>query len=163
MQRKIPMMALGVILLAIWVTLALTKLHALVFVTVVMVVGLTRSAADEMVGHAQGPAAEPAAPGDHGAAHRRGAARKPKLLHRHLRLRRARAGGARSKRQDSTQRWSSASSARCSLSYKYDGEQKLTIDTDLAAQKTLRDSSSSAIRRACRSCPFTTPAPTPPN
>ena len=28
-------------LLAIWVTLAFTKLHALVFVTIVMVVGLT--------------------------------------------------------------------------------------------------------------------------
>ena len=35
------MMLLGVFLLAIWVTLAFTKLHALAFVTIVMVVGLT--------------------------------------------------------------------------------------------------------------------------
>jgi amino acid transporter len=41
MQRKVPMMVLGVILLAIWVTLAFTKIHALIFVTVVMIVGLS--------------------------------------------------------------------------------------------------------------------------
>ncbi|HEY8747574.1 MAG TPA: universal stress protein [Tepidisphaeraceae bacterium] len=41
MRRKIPMMLLGAILVIIWVTLAFTKLHALVFVTVVMIVGLT--------------------------------------------------------------------------------------------------------------------------
>src|SRR4051812_18199097 len=41
MHRKVPMMLLGVFLLAIWVTLAFTKLHALVFVCVVMVIGLS--------------------------------------------------------------------------------------------------------------------------
>ena len=40
-KRKGPMAALALLLLAIWVTLALTKLHALVFVTIVMAVGLT--------------------------------------------------------------------------------------------------------------------------
>jgi amino acid transporter len=40
MYRKIPMMLLGVVLMGIWVTLAFTKLHALLFVTIVMVVGL---------------------------------------------------------------------------------------------------------------------------
>lgn len=44
MSRKVPMMLLGVVLLAIWVTLAFTKLHALVFVGVVMAVGLTARA-----------------------------------------------------------------------------------------------------------------------
>jgi amino acid transporter len=44
MSRKVPMMILGIILLAIWVTLAFTKLHALVFVGVVMTVGLTARA-----------------------------------------------------------------------------------------------------------------------
>jgi amino acid transporter len=39
--RKIPMVLLGVLLLAIWITLAFTKLHALYFVTGVMAVGLT--------------------------------------------------------------------------------------------------------------------------
>src|SRR5438874_10099850 len=41
MHRKVPMMLLGLVLMAIWVTLAFTKLHALIFVTVVMIVGLT--------------------------------------------------------------------------------------------------------------------------
>lgn len=40
-HRKGPMLLLGVLLLAIWVTLAFTKLHALVFVCVVMAIGLT--------------------------------------------------------------------------------------------------------------------------
>ena len=38
--RKVPMSVLGALLLAIWVTLAMTKLHALAFVTIVMTVGL---------------------------------------------------------------------------------------------------------------------------
>jgi amino acid transporter len=41
MRRKAPMMILGIFLLAIWVTLAFTKIHALIFVTVVMIVGLS--------------------------------------------------------------------------------------------------------------------------
>jgi nucleotide-binding universal stress UspA family protein len=39
--RKVPMMAIGVLLLAIWVTLAYTKLHALIFVSIVLVIGLS--------------------------------------------------------------------------------------------------------------------------
>jgi hypothetical protein len=38
--RKAPMALLAVVLLSIWATLALTKLHALVFVIIVMTVGL---------------------------------------------------------------------------------------------------------------------------
>jgi amino acid transporter len=38
--RKVPMGLLGVLLVAIWVTLAFTKLHALLFVTVVLAIGL---------------------------------------------------------------------------------------------------------------------------
>jgi len=44
LSRKVPMILLGLILLAIWVTLAFTKLHALVFVGVVMTIGLTARA-----------------------------------------------------------------------------------------------------------------------
>jgi hypothetical protein len=44
LRRKGPMTALGALLLAIWVTLACTKLHALAFVGVVMAVGLTARA-----------------------------------------------------------------------------------------------------------------------
>src|SRR5439155_135513 len=40
-RRKGPMIVLGLILLSIWVTLACTKLHALAFVSIVMVVGLS--------------------------------------------------------------------------------------------------------------------------
>ena len=41
LRRKLSMAGLGVVLLTIWVTLAFTKLHALAFVSIVMVVGLT--------------------------------------------------------------------------------------------------------------------------
>jgi amino acid transporter len=41
MHRKVPMMILGFVLLSIWVTLAFTKIHALIFVTVVMIIGLS--------------------------------------------------------------------------------------------------------------------------
>jgi amino acid transporter len=41
MRRKTPMMLLGIFLLAIWVTLAYVKLHALLFVAIVMAVGLS--------------------------------------------------------------------------------------------------------------------------
>ncbi|HSZ58468.1 MAG TPA: universal stress protein, partial [Tepidisphaeraceae bacterium] len=41
MYRKIPMAVLGLFLLAIWVTLAFTKLHALIFVCIVLIIGLT--------------------------------------------------------------------------------------------------------------------------
>ncbi|MEA2711752.1 MAG: hypothetical protein QOF78_4353 [Phycisphaerales bacterium] len=39
--RKIAMMLLGLFLVAVWVTLAVTKLHALIFVSMVMVIGLS--------------------------------------------------------------------------------------------------------------------------
>src|SRR6185295_9477157 len=39
--RKVAALALGIFLMFIWVTLAFTKLHALVFVCIVLAVGLT--------------------------------------------------------------------------------------------------------------------------
>jgi len=39
--RKVAMFGLGVLLIAIWVTLAFTKIHALIFVCVVLALGLT--------------------------------------------------------------------------------------------------------------------------
>ena len=41
LRRKVPMLALGLFLLAIWVTLAATKLHALIFVLIVLAAGLS--------------------------------------------------------------------------------------------------------------------------
>ncbi|MDQ3439011.1 MAG: amino acid permease [Planctomycetota bacterium] len=43
--RKGAMLALGVLLIAIWITLAMTKVHALIFVCVVMIFGLSLRAA----------------------------------------------------------------------------------------------------------------------
>ena len=40
-QRKAPMFAIGLLLIAIWITLAITKIHALIFVTIVLAIGLT--------------------------------------------------------------------------------------------------------------------------
>src|SRR5204863_3555091 len=39
--RKLAMAALGLLLIAIWITLAFTKLHALIFVCIVLAVGLS--------------------------------------------------------------------------------------------------------------------------
>ncbi len=56
MRRKIPMVILGIVLLAIWVTLACTKLQALIFVDVVMVVGLTARQLNKWLATRKGPA-----------------------------------------------------------------------------------------------------------
>jgi amino acid transporter len=55
MRRRIPMMILGIFLLAIWVTLAFTKLHALIFVTVVMAVGLSARWLTKWLARRKGP------------------------------------------------------------------------------------------------------------
>jgi hypothetical protein len=39
--RKVPMAILGTVLIAIWLTLATTKIHALIFVSIVLAVGLS--------------------------------------------------------------------------------------------------------------------------
>src|SRR5205823_744764 len=39
-HRKVPMLALGLFLAGVEITLAFTKIHALIFVTIVLVVGL---------------------------------------------------------------------------------------------------------------------------
>jgi nucleotide-binding universal stress UspA family protein len=49
------MMALGLLLLAIWVTLAFTKLHALVFVCVVMAIGLSVRSLTQWLARRRGP------------------------------------------------------------------------------------------------------------
>ena len=54
MGRKIPMLALGLVLLAIWITLAFTKLHALIFVTIVMIFGLSARAATKWLQNRKG-------------------------------------------------------------------------------------------------------------
>lgn len=55
LRRKVPMMLLGLVLLAIWVTLAFTKLHALIFVTIVMIVGLSARQLTKWLATRKGP------------------------------------------------------------------------------------------------------------
>jgi nucleotide-binding universal stress UspA family protein len=55
MHRKAPMMALGVFLVAIWLTLAYTKRQALIFVAIVMAVGLTARWLTKQYNKSKGP------------------------------------------------------------------------------------------------------------
>ncbi len=132
LHRKGPMLALGIVLLAIWVTLAFTKLHALVFVTIVLAVGLTARAITRYM------------------AKRRP---KPSLLRQAIMEQLPEDALARSKIMLGTYGSEATAGAaleiarnrnailvvcfirNVNLSYKYD-ERRLTLDTDLAAQKT---------------------------
>jgi hypothetical protein len=130
--RKAAALLLGLFLMTIWVTLALTKLHALAFVCIVMAVGLTARAITKYLARRKGE--------------------QPSLLRQaileqlepeHLVKRRLLVGTygstalaepalAEAKQQD-------AALVVCfvrevALSYKY--EERLTIDTDLAALRT---------------------------
>jgi len=131
MHRKIPMLILGIVLLTIWVTLACTKLHALIFVTVVMIVGLTARALNRHFATRKGP--------------------KPSLLRQAISEQLS--AEAMSKPKILLGTYGSDALARpalraakesdamlvvcfirqVNLSYKYESEQKLTIETDLAA------------------------------
>src|SRR6266550_662888 len=134
MHRKAPMMALGCILLAIWVTLAFTKLHALVFVTVVLAVGLTARALNKHFSTRKGPkpsllrqAIMEQLPGE--------AMGKPKILLGTY------GSEALARPALRVAREADAMLIVCfvrqvQLSYKYEGEQKLTIETDQAALRT---------------------------
>jgi amino acid transporter len=131
--RKLATLLLGIFLIAIWVTLAFTKLHALAFVCVVMAVGLTARALTKYWGRRKGvkpsllrQATLEQLPADYMI--------RPKIM----------VGTygsdaiARSAMELAKNR--EAVLAVCfirnvSLSYKYD-ERSLTLDTDLAAQKT---------------------------
>lgn len=133
MHRKVPMLMLGILLMAIWVTLAFTKLHALAFVAVVLTVGLTFRYITQWLAERKGPRvsllrqaiAEQLTPE---------AMVKPKiLLGTYGSEALAPAALAEAKRSGST--LVVCFIRQVNLSYKYD-EKKLTIDTDLAALKT---------------------------
>jgi K+-sensing histidine kinase KdpD len=132
-RRKIPMFALGIILLVILVTLAVTKLHALVFVLVVLIVGLIARRITKWV-QSRHP--------------------KPSLLRQAIIEQLTPAALARPKLLIGTYgsevmapaalaeaKEEGASLVVCfirqvALSYKHESEQRLSLDTDLAAQKT---------------------------
>jgi K+-sensing histidine kinase KdpD len=133
MHRKIPMMLLGLFLLAIWVTLAFTKLHALIFVCVVMIVGLSVRQLTRIVTRRAGErptllrraVMEQLAPED---------LMKPRvLLGTYGSDALAEAALTEAKRLDAT--LVVCFIRNVNLSYKYD-DTRLTIDTDLAALRT---------------------------
>jgi amino acid transporter/nucleotide-binding universal stress UspA family protein len=134
-HRKVPMMLLGATLLAIWVTLACTKLHALLFVSIVMVIGLGARALTKWFTNRKGP--------------------RRSLLHEAIMEQLTPEALARPRILVGTYgsealapaalleaKRSGATLVVCfirevALSFKYEGQEtKLTIDTDLAAQKT---------------------------
>jgi amino acid transporter len=132
MYRKIPMMILGVILLGIWVTLAYVKREALLFVTVVMIVGLTARQLSKWLANRKGPRpsllrqAIMQQLGD-------GALARPRILigsyGSHALARPALAEAKRS----------GATLIVCfirSVRLRYDWDRALTMDTDLAALRT---------------------------
>ena len=133
MHRKVQMMLLGAVLLAIWVTLAFTKLHALAFVTIVLAAGLTVRQLTKWLSTRKGPRLsllreaiqEQLTPE---------ALAKPKLLVGTYGSEALAPAAVREAKA------SDATLVVCfirevTLSYKYEGEQRLTIDTDQAAQK----------------------------
>jgi nucleotide-binding universal stress UspA family protein len=131
--RKAGMVVLGVVLLAIWVTLAFTKPHALVFVLVVMAIGLSARYVTKHV-----------------------AARRPKptLLRQAVLEQLTPDAFARRKllvgtygsvglAQAALRAAAEAGAAlvvcfirQVSLSYKYEAERPAGVDSDLAAQRT---------------------------
>jgi amino acid transporter/nucleotide-binding universal stress UspA family protein len=135
LRRKGPMMALGLLLLAIWVTLAFTKLHALVFVCIIMAVGLSVRGLTRWLAQRRGPRPtllqqailEQLSPG---------ALAAPKLLvgtYGSEEL--APAALLEARRSGATLVVTFI--REVALSFKYsDQEKRLSFDTDLAAQKT---------------------------
>jgi amino acid transporter len=133
LSRKAPMALLGLVLLAIWVTLAFTKLHALAFVAIVMAIGLSARRLTKLLA-ARRPkpsllrrAIVEQLPTD--------ALAKPRIMvgtYGSVELAPAALAIAR---QEQTALVVSFI-RQVSLSYKYDSEQKLTIDSDAAAQRT---------------------------
>jgi amino acid transporter len=132
--RKAAALGLGLLLMAIWVTLALTKMHALAFVCVVLAVGLIARQATKWYASRKGE--------------------RPSLLRQAimeqlspeaLALPRVLVGTYGSEAlAPAALRYAKERGAalvvcfirQVSLSYKYDGERRLNIDTDAAAIKT---------------------------
>ena len=133
MRRKLPMLILGIVLLAIWVTLAFVKKEALLFVVIVMVVGLSGRALTKYLSQRKGPilsllrtaVLEQLTPA---------AMEKPKLMLATY------GSGALASGAFEVAKRENCTLVVCfirevMLSIKYENEQ-LNIDSDLAAQKT---------------------------
>ena len=131
--RKGPMALLGVVLVSIWVTLAFTKLHALLFVAIVMAVGLIARAVTKAYQKSRGerPSLLRQAIAEQLTSN---ALARPKLLlgtYGSDALASAALGEARRSRSTLVVCFV----RQVALSYKHEGR-RLTIDTDLAALRT---------------------------
>jgi len=132
--RKVPMAMLGLLLLCIWITVGLTKLHALIFAGIVMILGLSARSLSWWWKTRRGTTEDPLKD----AVARQPAKidpAKPKLIVvTYGSLHFARQAMERACSED-------AALVVCflrdvALSYKYGGSGWFTIDTDMAARKT---------------------------
>ena len=131
--RKIPMGVLSVLLLAIWATLAMTKLHALAFVTIVMVVGL---AARQVTKHLAARKAKPSLLRQAIMEQLPAEAMSKRKMMIGTYGSEALAAPALARARNDGATLVVAFIREVSLSYKYESESKFTIDSDPAAQKT---------------------------
>jgi hypothetical protein len=129
--RKIAMMLLGLVLLTIWVTLAFVKHEALIFVCIVMAVGLTARQINRWLERRKGPkpsllqqAIMSQLPAD--------AMTRPKILIGTYGSD-ALARSALHNAKDAGATLVVCFIRQVNLSYKYDSERSLTIDSDQAA------------------------------
>jgi amino acid transporter len=134
LHRKGPMMALGLVLLVIWVTLAFTKLHALIFVTIVMIVGLSARAINKKLAARKGPKPSLLRQAIMEQLSSEAVARPKMLLGTYGSDALAASALIEAKRENAT--LIVCFIRQVNLSFKYEGDQKLTIDTDQAALRT---------------------------
>jgi amino acid transporter len=132
--RKAACLILGVFLMAIWVTLAFTKLHALAFVSIVMAVGLTARWLTKWYAARQGERPTLLRQAIMEQLHPEALAQRKVLIGTYGSEALAPAALQYAKRIGAT--LVVCFIRQVSLSYKYDSERRLTIDTDLAALKT---------------------------
>jgi amino acid transporter len=132
--RKVACLLLGIFLMAIWVTLAFTKLHALFFVTIVMVVGLAARWLTKWFAARQGERPTLLRQAIMEQLHPEALAQRKVLVGTYGSEALAPAALEFAKGQGAT--LVVCFIRQVSLSYKYDSERRLTIDTDLAALKT---------------------------
>jgi hypothetical protein len=134
MKRKVPMGLLAVLLAAIWITLAFTKLHALVFVGIVMAVGLTARAMTRSWQNRKGERPSLLRQAIMEQITTEAMARPKLLIGTYGSDLLASAALRRAREMDAT--LVVAFVCQVSLSYQYDDGRRLTIDTDIAALKT---------------------------
>jgi hypothetical protein len=134
MHRKAPMMLLGLVLLAIWVTLAFTKLHALIFVCVVMIVGLSARRFTKYWANRKGERPSLLRQAIMEQLHPEALTQRKVLIGTYGSEALAPAALRYAKEHNAT--LVVCFVRQVTLSFKYDSEKPLTIDTDIAALKT---------------------------